>query len=331
MKESMWGYLIVLLGLVIVVIIFLVSNLTNTNEQDYFLAREILKNSMYDAIDYGTYMKSGKVVMSREKFVSIFTRRFAESVNNDRTFTLEFYDIYEYPPKATVRIKTETGTAAVKSDAVNIEINTFLSGILETSVSRGDYSVIFKSVLGDCNADGNYSNDDLPLIEAYFNNTGDCKIPEAKNKAYTIYDVLDINKDEKINEVDLILLKKYLYRGVPLDVNGDGEFDSQDKDLVTNGCKNTGSAISGGSEFYKKDCEGLTPRQMVVADVNCNGYVDDLDVEVLTTCLEKDLCYIEDANLDNVIDDKDLKIINNCLSDGKCLHTYWKKREYLFY
>ena len=95
MKESFWGYLIVLLGLVIVVIIFLVSNLTNTNEQDYFLAREILKNSMYDAIDYGTYMKSGKVVMSREKFVSIFTRRFAESVNNDRTFTLEFYDIYE--------------------------------------------------------------------------------------------------------------------------------------------------------------------------------------------------------------------------------------------
>jgi len=329
MKESMWGYLIVLLGLVIVVIIFLVSNLTNTNEQDYFLAREILKNSMYDAIDYGTYMKSGKVVMSREKFVSIFIRRFAESVNNDRTFTLEFYDIYEYPPKATVRIKTETGTVSVKSDAVNVEINTFLSGILETSVSRGDYSVIFKSVLGDCDGDGNFSNDDLPLLEAYLNgNPGaECKGPEEK----TIDDVLDINKDGKKNTVDLILLKKYLYRGVPLDVNGDGEFDVKDKDLVKSGCKATGNKVSEKSKYSVYDCEGLTPRQQVVADINCNGMVDEFDAEVFTRCLEKDLCYFEDANNDNVVDDQDLKIINDCLADGECLHTYWKKREYLFY
>ena len=121
MKESMWGYLIISLGLVIVAILFLVQNLTTTNEQDYYLSREILRSSMYDAIDYGTYMKSGKLVMSKEKFVSVFTRRFAESVNPDRTYQLDFYDIYEYPPKATIRIKTSTGETIINNNGVNVE------------------------------------------------------------------------------------------------------------------------------------------------------------------------------------------------------------------
>ena len=132
MKESMWGYLIIALGIVIVGVLFLVQRLTTTNEQDYFLSREILESSMYDAVDWGTYLRSGKLVMSKEKFVAIFTRRFAESVNADRTYTLNFYDIYEYPPKATIKISTKTGEQVVKDDELDLNINTYITAILES-------------------------------------------------------------------------------------------------------------------------------------------------------------------------------------------------------
>ena len=139
MKESMWGYLIVALGLVVIAVLFLVQNLTNLNEQDYYLSREVLKASMYDAIDLGSFRESGKLVMSKEKFVSVFTRRCAESVNADRTYTLEFYDIYEYPPKATIRITTTSDEATVNQDSAIIEVNTFITGILETSTDFDVY------------------------------------------------------------------------------------------------------------------------------------------------------------------------------------------------
>ena len=134
MKESMWGYLILALGIVIVAVIFFVQRLTTTNEQDYFLSREILKASMLDAIDYGSYganVNKDVFVMSKEKFVAVFTRRFAESVAPDRTYQLDFYDIHEYPPKATVKITTKAGETVVNEDILDVDINTYLSGIIE--------------------------------------------------------------------------------------------------------------------------------------------------------------------------------------------------------
>ena len=132
MKESMWGYLIISLGIVIVAVILLVQRFTSSGQQDYFLSREIMKASMEDAVDYGSYRQSCKVVMSKEKFVAVFTRRFAESVPADRTYQLDFYDIHEYPPKATVKISTKTGETVIKDDMIDLDINTYLTGILET-------------------------------------------------------------------------------------------------------------------------------------------------------------------------------------------------------
>ncbi len=132
MKESMWGYLIVALGIVIIAVILLVQRLTTTNEQDYYLMKEVLKGAMEDAVDLGSYRQSEKIVMSKEKFVSVFTRRFAESVPADRTYQLDFYDIHEYPPKATVKISTKTGETVIKDDLVDLDINTYLTGIIET-------------------------------------------------------------------------------------------------------------------------------------------------------------------------------------------------------
>ena len=132
MKESMWGYLIIALGIVIIAVILLVQRLTTTNEQDYFLSREVMKAAMADAVDYGSYRQSGKLVMSKEKFVAVFTRRFAESVPADRTYQLDFYDIHEYPPKATVKISTKSGETVVNDSMLDLDINTYITGILET-------------------------------------------------------------------------------------------------------------------------------------------------------------------------------------------------------
>ena len=71
--------------------------------------------------------------MSKEKFVEVFIRRFAESITNSKNYRLEFYDIHEYPPKATVRVVTNTGSTNINSDEFDVNVNTFISAILETS------------------------------------------------------------------------------------------------------------------------------------------------------------------------------------------------------
>ena len=267
MKESMWGYMIIGLGLVIVAVLFLVQRLTTTNEQDYYLSREILRASMYDAIDYGTYMKSGKLVMSREKFVSVFTRRFAESVNPDRTYQLDFYDIYEYPPKATIRIRTTTGETAIKSNGVDIEVNTFITGILETTENMGEFSIVYSTSTGDFDGDGNFSEADLPKIQEYIRLNGGRCTSEKKS-------VIDVNSDGKCDNADLILLKKALYSGTPLDVNGDGVFDQSDINIVA-GCISRNKCNDGG----------LTQRQQVIADTNNDGVIDNTDLNQMKNAL----------------------------------------------
>ena len=132
MKESMWGYLIIGLGVVIIAVLLLVQRFTSVNEQDYYLVKEITQASMFDAVDYGSYRKSGKLVMSKEKFVSVFTRRFAESVPADRTYQIDFYDIHEYPPKATVKVTTKTGETVINNNGMDLDVNTYITSILET-------------------------------------------------------------------------------------------------------------------------------------------------------------------------------------------------------
>ncbi len=132
MKESYWAYFILLLGVAIVIVMLLIQRMTTTTEEDFYLGREVLEASMIDAVDYGTYRTTGKIVMSEQKFVEVFIRRFAESVTNNKTYELSFYGIYEDPPKATVRIRTSSGTTEIGSESFDVNLDTTLSGILET-------------------------------------------------------------------------------------------------------------------------------------------------------------------------------------------------------
>jgi len=93
MKESLWGYWIVVLGISIMSVMILLQNYTTTNEQDYYMIKEVLEASMYEAVDYGYYRDTGELKMNAEKFTENFIRRFSETVNINKKYTISFYDI----------------------------------------------------------------------------------------------------------------------------------------------------------------------------------------------------------------------------------------------
>lgn len=138
MKESMWGYWIVVLGISIMSVMVLLQNYTTTSEQDYFLIKSVLEASMYEAVDYGYYRDTGTLKMNTEKFVENFVRRFSETVNINKTYEISFYDIYEEPPAASVSVTTGTNETNYGNDARVTESNDVtnrLTGILYTNTN----------------------------------------------------------------------------------------------------------------------------------------------------------------------------------------------------
>lgn len=131
MKESLWGYWLILLGIIIITVMILLQNYTTTNQQDYYLAKEITYAAMYDAIDYGYYKKYGELKIVKEKFVENFIRRFAESATLNKNYKINFYSIYETPPAVSIEIQTKTGEFVVGSESIDAGITTRLTAILE--------------------------------------------------------------------------------------------------------------------------------------------------------------------------------------------------------
>lgn len=137
MKESMWGYWIVVLGISIMSVMVLLQNYTTTSEQDYYLIKSVLEASMYEAVDYGYYRDAGALKMNREKFVENFVRRFSQTVNINKTYEINFYQIYEEPPAASVSVTTATDKTnfgektGAKDDEANVTNR--LTGILYTN------------------------------------------------------------------------------------------------------------------------------------------------------------------------------------------------------
>jgi len=129
MKEAFWGYLMIILGILAVVLINFAQNVTNSNEQDYYLLREVTEGAMLDAVDIGYYSEYGELKIIKEKFVENFIRRFAQSVNLPKTgYTLKFYDISEVPPKVSVSVSTTT----LSLGGGELDIVNYLDAILET-------------------------------------------------------------------------------------------------------------------------------------------------------------------------------------------------------
>ena len=142
MKEAFWTYLLIALGIFIFVVLLLVQDLTSTDEEAYYLTKEVMEAAMIDAIDYGVYRQYGEIRIVKEKFYESFIRRYSESVGGVKTYKIEFYDVYETPPKASVRVRTSTNEYTVSTDsAVDFDIVTVLSGILESKFTDSAFDV----------------------------------------------------------------------------------------------------------------------------------------------------------------------------------------------
>lgn len=136
MKETYWTYLIVILAIFVIVVMTIVQNISTTDEQNYYLVKEAMEGAMVDSVDYGIYRNYGEIRIIEEKFVENFIRRFSESVQANKAYKIEFYEIYESPPKATVRVSTNTGVYKIDTSASDFDIVTLLSGILESKIQE---------------------------------------------------------------------------------------------------------------------------------------------------------------------------------------------------
>ena len=140
MKEAFWTYLLIALGIFIFVVLLIVQDLTSTDEEDYYLTKEVMEASMIDALDYGVYRQYGEIRIVKEKFYESFIRRYAESIGGVKTYKIEFFDVYETPPKASVRVRTSTNEYTVSTDTtVDFDVVTILSGVLESKYKNSAF------------------------------------------------------------------------------------------------------------------------------------------------------------------------------------------------
>ncbi len=131
MKETYWGYWLILLGVFVIVILMLVQSYTTTNTQDYYLVKEISEAAMNDAVDLYHYKQTGgELRISREAFIESFIKRFLENKNLSNNYTISFYDIYEAPPKVSVKLTSDSNTFRIGSDTTNFSSTNKITAIL---------------------------------------------------------------------------------------------------------------------------------------------------------------------------------------------------------
>jgi len=130
MKESFWGIMILVFGVVSIIIVYFFQSMTNTDEHNYTLLKEATEGAMIDALDLAYYRKTGIVKIDQEKFVENFTRRFAESAQLSRTYVIKIYDINETPPKVSLQVSSSEDTN-VTGELLEFDIVNRLDAILE--------------------------------------------------------------------------------------------------------------------------------------------------------------------------------------------------------
>ena len=114
------------MGILGIVLINIFGHVVISNEQNYYLLKEISEAAMVDAVDLKAYRDGvgwdgvtedtdpesmhclegipGTVRIVKEKFVESFVRRFANSADLSRKYKIIINDIDECPPKVTVTL-----------------------------------------------------------------------------------------------------------------------------------------------------------------------------------------------------------------------------------
>lgn len=134
MKDSMWGYMVITLGVLAIAVIFFFQNVTNTDEHNYTLLKETTEAAMYDAVDLNYYRKYGLLKINKEVFMEMFLRRFAENASLAHTYQIDIYDINELPPKVSIKLSTADNTTStnITGEAIQFSIVNKIDAIIET-------------------------------------------------------------------------------------------------------------------------------------------------------------------------------------------------------
>ncbi len=132
MKWSTAGVGVIVLGIIGVMVIALIQQLTTSSENDYYLLKEITEAAMIESIDLRYYRETGNLKIVKEKFVENFTRRYNESTLFIGTkYTIRFFYIIETPPKVTVTIDTGLDNYRIYTVEDDYTAYNNLTGILE--------------------------------------------------------------------------------------------------------------------------------------------------------------------------------------------------------
>ncbi len=139
MNKSFWGVFVVMLGTTSIILIALFQSITNSDEHNSQLLKEVTEAAMWDAVDYGYYREHGSYKINKEKFVENFIRRFAQSSQGKtKEYKIDFLDVNELPPKVSIKVTTtvESGTVfsllGGNTDEFNFTLNNTIDAILET-------------------------------------------------------------------------------------------------------------------------------------------------------------------------------------------------------
>ena len=131
MKESVWGYAIIVLGILAVGIIWFFANNTRTDQHNYNLLKETTEAALIDSLDLAAYRLDGTIRIEEEKFVENLIRRFAENADLSNTYVIEIFDVNEEPPKVSLRVSSKKDTTAT-GEIVEFDMVNHLDAILET-------------------------------------------------------------------------------------------------------------------------------------------------------------------------------------------------------
>lgn len=131
MKESYWGYWLVVLGIFVITVLLLIQNVTSQNTHDYYAVKEITQAAMIDAIDYEYMDTYGEVRINKEVFIESFLERFSQTASLNNTYKISFYDIYEVPPKVSLKVSSGSNSFKVFGDAEDFDIVNKIDAVLE--------------------------------------------------------------------------------------------------------------------------------------------------------------------------------------------------------
>lgn len=123
-------------------LVYFFQSITNTSEHNYELLKETTEAAMYDALDLAAYRYDGTIRIDREIFVESFFRRFAQDATLQHQYHIWIYDVYEEPPKVSIKIQTmgsETSTTITGGDSINFMLTHTIDAILETKTGTEWY------------------------------------------------------------------------------------------------------------------------------------------------------------------------------------------------